>query len=245
MPMADTVILDAPDEASQAEFQELLSSLATELISVIIYGEEFEERSISPWLDGMRQCFTSASSIVRELAVSNSAIEHSVHGELTELAELLDQAGGYRLHSEAWPGFTSVVQQALEKAKTIKANRIDSVQLSDELLAEVRSAIQTTSRKLDRLSNRAEHLAEQGRWEEVQEESSGFGQTLLRLSHYNVNSIKPGLIAELSTVGRDLHLIETITIYCDGGRSVNAIVERVCNGARALSTLSASIRPSN
>ena len=232
-----TDILHAPDKAEAEALQQLLSALASELISVVILGTEFEQRSINPWLDSLRFQFQSTADTLRQLAAADTAIKHSMVAELEELATVLDEAGNIPLDTGTWPHFAASVQTAVEKSTTMKQARIDGVPLSEESLTEVRATLTSTQRKLAGLAARAEDMANQGRIDDLQSEPSQLGHTLLRVGHYNIDAIQPGLGDKVREIGRDLHLIETMPVYCDGGRSVQAIVDRIRKDAGELTEL--------
>jgi len=71
-------------------------------------------------------------------------------------------------------------------------------------VATQRESINTTQRKLAGLAARAEDMANQGRLDDVQSEPSQLGHTLLRVGHYNIDAIQPGLGQKLRQIGRDL-----------------------------------------
>jgi hypothetical protein len=234
-------ILHAPDKGEAEALQQLLSTLATELISVIILGTEFEQRSINPWLDSLRFQFQSTADTLRQLATTDTAIKHSMNVEQEELAQVLDEAGNIPLDTGTWPHFESLVQQAVEKANAMKQARIDGVPLSEDSLMDVRATLTTTQRKLAGLAARAEDMANQGRIDDLQSEPSQLGHTLLRVGHYDIDAIRPGLGQRVREIGRDLHLIETMQVFCDGGRSVQAIVDRIRKDASDLTELMDSL----
>jgi hypothetical protein len=84
-------------------------------------------------------------------------------------------------------------------------------------------------------------MSMEGRWEEVQQQAAEYGYLLLQMSHHKVDSILPDLSIRLRNLGRDLHLVETLLVYCDGGRSVQRIVERVQQASRGLSELAKEV----
>lgn len=232
-----TDILHAPDRAEAEALQRLLSSLAPELISVIILGGELEDRRINPWMDSLRFQFQATSEALRQLATGEAAVRHSMATELEELAAALDEAANLRMHLGSWPEFQGLVNKAVEKATAIKQARIDGVPLSEESLAEVQNTLTATQRKLVGLAARAEDMANQGRLDDLQSEPSQLGHTLLRVGHYGIDAIRPGLAVKVRGIGRDLHLIETMQVLCDGGRSVRAIVDRIRKNAGELTEL--------
>lgn len=157
--------------------------------------------------------------------------------ELEELAQVLDDASNISLNACTWPHFEELVQRAVEKATAMKQVRIDGVPLSEESLAGVRDTLTTMQRKLAGLATRAEDMANQGRIGDLQSEPSQIGDTLLRMGHYNIDAIQPCLAQRVRENGRDLHLIEMMPTYCDGGRSVQAIVDRIRKDAGELAEL--------
>jgi hypothetical protein len=68
-------------------------------------------------------------------------------------------------------------------------------------------------------------------------EPSSLGHTLLRVGHFKIDRMKPGLGEAVRKLGRELHLIETAQIFCDGGASVQAIVERIRSASETLTKL--------
>lgn len=230
-------ILHAPDKEETKAIQQLLSTLASELISVIILCDELERRQINPWLDSLRSQFGSTADSLRHMAASDTAIRQSMTTELEELATVLDEAANLRMHSGSWPQFQGLVKAVYDKATAIKQNRIDNVPLSEESLTEIKCTVNTTQRKLAGLAARAQDMMNQGRLDDLQGEPSQYGYTLLRVSYYNIDVIQPSLSEKVREVGRDLHLIETMRVYCDGGRSVRAIVERIKKNSDELTSL--------
>ena len=234
-------ILHAPDREAQETLQNFLSSLASELILVLIFGGEFEQRRINPWLDSARFQFQSSADSLRDIALTDVAKEQFLDSDLEALADFLDSAANLTLTSSSWPQLSSLVEQAVDKAEKIKAVHIDSVPLSDDSLQEVHSALEGTRRKLDKVASRAESLVKQGRFDDVQGEASELGQSILQIGHYSVDCIQSGLGQKLREIGRDLHLVETMQVYMDGGRSVSAIVERIQKGHQAFDALIESL----
>lgn len=220
-------ILHAPDLEAEEKLQAFLSPLASELILVLIFGEEFEYRNLNPWLDSARFQFQSSADSLRELALADVAKDRSLESELDALAELLDSAAHLPLSSTSWPELSSLINQAVDKAKAIKADQIDSVSIADESVLKVRLTLQDAHKKLDKLASRAEKLVNQGRFEDAQEEASQLGLTILRIGYFNVDCIQSGLGNKLREIGKDLHLVETLRVSHFGDYSSLKIVERI------------------
>jgi hypothetical protein len=70
-------------------------------------------------------------------------------------------------------------------------------------------------------------MIERDRLEELQFDASGIGYLLSRLSLYNIDQIFHDLKEKLYHIGKELHLVETMRIYMDGGRLLRAVQERI------------------
>ncbi|GAH12527.1 unnamed protein product, partial [marine sediment metagenome] len=53
-------------------------------------------------------------------------------------------------------------------------------------------------------------------------------------------SLQDGIDKKLQAIGRGLHLVETMRICLDGGRSLNAIIEKVKNYSSELNQIFSS-----
>jgi len=211
-----------------------LSNLARILVDVLIYGDEVDDRSMNPWLDMWRAQFHQAAFDLRELGSQDIASKNNLSRDLFELADALDNVSSFHLYMGCWPEFSALINRAIELAKIIKIRNIDPIPISEASLNEVRQTIPSESRKLRNLVDRAEDMVRKGRLEEFQTLTSNIGLTLLRTSYYNIESLQVGINDKLRTIGKNLHLIETIRIYLDGGQSIRAIIERVTKLASEL-----------
>jgi hypothetical protein len=193
----------------------------------LIYADQVNERNVNPWLDQWRSTFGYAAEELRELAAHEIAVTDNLEDELRDTANALDSVANLRLTLGCGPELNRLVDEAKEKLQAIKERRLDSISLSQDSLIYIRESIISTGRKLRDLAGRAHDLIESGRIEELQENASEFGHNLLRVSKYDISSLGDNIKEDLIAVGRSLHLIETVTIYMDGGASLRAIQERV------------------
>ncbi len=230
-------ILHAPDKNEAEKLQALLSGLAPELIEILIAGEELEQRSVDPWLDAMRSGFSYRANVLRHTATTEVAIRQGLQADLDALADTLDEAATLQLHMGNWEELEGLIRRAVEQAASLKQARIDGVPLSDASLNHVHENLVTTQRKLAGLAGRAEGMAERGRIDDLQRESSEFGHLILRIGYFQIDVINPGLGEALRRVGRELHLTETMEIYMDGGVTVKAIVDRIKSSSEELTEL--------
>lgn len=218
----------------------LISEIAMVIVDVLIYADEADERNINPWLEMWRAQFQQGAAELRELAIRDIAIEQGMSDELNELAQALDEVATFRMYLGCWEKLSVSVKQVYKLASLIKDRRIDSLPLSKASLEGIKQTIVSSSRSLSSLADRAEQMVEQGRIEEFQTDASDVGHILLRASQYNISSLQDGIDKKLQAIGRGLHLVETMRICLDGGRSLNAIIEKVKNYSSKLNQIFSS-----
>ena len=199
------------------------SELATVVGDTLIYADQAHERNVNPWLDQWRSIFASAAEELRELAAHEIAVKDKLEDELRDTASALDRVANLRLAIGCGPELDKLSNEAKEKLQSIKKSKLGSIALSHDSLIYIRDSIVTTGRKLRDLAERAHDLIESGRVEELQENASEYGHNLLRVAKYHIDSLSDNDQECLINVGRSLHLVETITIYMDGGASLRAI----------------------
>jgi hypothetical protein len=66
-----------------------------------------------------------------------------------------------------------------------------------------------------------------GRIDELQQEASTLGYELLQYSFYNLDAIFGDQQDRISEIGHNLHKVETMEVYLDGGKSIRAILEKL------------------
>jgi len=209
-------------------FSQLLSELSSVIIEILIYGEEAEQRDCNPWLDMWRSQFAQAASDLRDIAVNDFAIQKGLSDKLSELADILEGVASVTLTMGMWNDLKDNTTKAVEKATMIRALWIDTKALSEASLMQVKKVIIESARKLSNLCIRAKDGDYVWRnADSFQAEVSEIGYSLLRISYYNLDGIKENLGWELQTVARNLHLVETIRLYLDGGNSIRRLVEQV------------------
>ena len=230
-------------EPEENPYGMFVSRLASLLVGVLIFGEEATDRArmVNPWLDMWRAQFQQTATELRAIAIRDIAIEHGVSAQLDDLAQSLDTVAKFRLHSGCVPELAALIQEAMAKAQKVREEIIDPVPVSPASLDHAKETIILQSRRLSGLLERAVEMLQDGRFEEVQAEVGEIGYILLRASYYNVDSLRDGLSKELRDVGRDLHLVETMQVYMDGGASVQAICNRVKQGCTYLNKIVASL----
>lgn len=230
--------LNKIDIGKDEDGDELRSNFYSELARIIgdtlIYADQVDQRNVNPWLDQWRSAFGYAAEELRDLAAQDLAVEDGLDTELREAASTLDEVAKFRLTFGCGPELGKLVSAANDNLRSIKKNRIDSIKLRNDSLIHIRETIITTARKLSDLVARSHDLVELGNIEELQEDASELGYDLLQVAKYNIDDLGNSIKESLIEVGRSLHLVETITIYMDGGASVRAIEERVRQSSKDL-----------
>ena len=216
----------APTQAN-GEASEFLSRLASVLIEVIIYGEESGERQFNPWLDLWRAQYERDAAELRELAASDEAARLSITRNLSELASALDEVAHFRLYLGAGDELSRRTGAALDQARRLKIDLIDLHPLNDRSLDQARRSVVGAIRRLADLVERMQSVVDDGRIEEVQAEASRVGLALLQVGHYPIDRLGEGLAQSLRSIGRELHLVEAMQFYMDGGHSVSLILHTI------------------
>lgn len=227
--------------ASESEPDEkgaFYSRIARSLVEVLVYAEQFEERQVNPWLDMWRSEFSYLASELRELAAEQFAVSDDISEELTEIAYSLDETANMRLYLGGGDDLASATKNAAEKSRRF-LNRHINVPINDESLQHVKATIGASNRKLKELVERAEAMINSGRTEELQSEAADLGHELLRLSYYNIDALGVEVRDSLKSIGTKLHLTETMRLYMDGGRSMQAVVDRIAACSEQLDALAA------
>lgn len=228
------------EREDQDPLTHLISEIATVIVDVLIYADEADERNVNPWLEMWRTQFQQGAAELRELAIRDTAIEQEMSDELNELAQALDEVATFRMYLGCWEKLSALIRRVYELASSIKHRRIDPVPLSEASLGGIKQTIVSSGRSLSSLADRAEQMVEQGRIEEFQAKASAVGHILLRASQYKISSLQDGIDKKLQAIGRGLHLVETMRICLDGGRSLNAIIEKVKNYSSELNQIFSS-----
>ncbi|MCU7853905.1 MAG: ATP-binding protein [Candidatus Thiodiazotropha sp. (ex Monitilora ramsayi)] len=224
---------DEVDKKSQ-----FYTDLARVLADVLAVVDEADERQVNPWLDMWRSEFSYAATELRDMAVSSFVDSEALVSGLHELADKLDDVANMKLYLGSGADLLKGVEEVGVIAQTIMDNNIGNMALSEESLDQVRELIRATALKLKDLHARSATMVEAGRIEELQSQASEFARPLTRASYYNIDVLGDGIKQELNRIARTLHLTETMRLYMDGGRSENAVIDRIDECATQLTLIS-------
>ncbi len=230
-------------ETERDPCDELAIELAPLVTDIIIYGDEIAERRFNPWLDMVLAQFRQGETELREMAAQSVARDCGISEQLERLANPLDRAASHRFHlgAESWTEFTSHVTEALSMARALKEQTIDPILQGELSEGQIAEEIRTCHRRLDNLVGRFEMMADQARTDEAQSEASEIGHGLLRAAHYGSHLLESAVGSRLTELARDLHLVETAQLFMDGGRSMQALCDRVFKANTGLAALLAEL----
>lgn len=218
------------------------SNLAKILGETIIYADQAGDRMINPWLEQWRSAFSYAAAELRNLSAQDIAIDENISDELKEVASSLEEVAYLRLTLGRGSMLNELIDKAKEKIISLKQDKIDSIKLSDDSKKQVKDIIITTARKLVELVNRSNNLVEAGKIENLQTEASELGYQLLRISQYKIDEFGDSFKENLISIGRKLHLVETMQLYMDGGNSLQAILDKISELNNSLTQLVAQMK---
>jgi len=216
----------------------MYSELARILISILIYEDEMRERNVNPWLEMWRTDFRYAASEIRDLSVRDELANENFTEDLKALADALDEVGTFRMYIGCGPELDRITHNALNIARQIKEERIDPIPLGKGSKEKLEGIIISSSRKLNGLVSRVDTMIESGRIEEFQFEASDIGRNLLEVTYYKTDYLDEGFVQELRLISRELHLVETMRLYIDGGKSLQAVKDKVLACSKGLESLS-------
>jgi ATP-dependent DNA helicase RecG len=220
-PTATASIEETPDRRTQ-----FLADLMRNLYSVVIFGEELDQRMVNPWLDGMRAQFGNAASRLREAATQEIAQHEKLDVSLLEAAEAFDHFARLRSHL----GSSGELEQSANAAVTQANNLLKRIE--PEITAHVSpkqlvDQLRVLRRQLALLATQADKAPTSGSIEDLQTRAAELGLKILNIAQYGVNRLAPDLRSHLVKAGHQLHLSETERLYLDGGASMTMIIDNV------------------
>jgi len=231
-----------PLESRKAEESVFLSNLWGVLLPILILGEELDQRALNPWRDLLVASFGSAADELRQLAATQTAVELGLPEKIEELATHAEQVSTHvhTLGKESWDTFSGHVEAATEKAKELKKTTIAPSLCSHLVLEGSKELLIEQLRRLRNLQSRAESILQEGRINHLLEEASEIGYSVLLASHEFVAG-DVDVQKRLLQIGHDLHTLQTIRIYLDGGRSVRQVIEKVSTLTELLASLAENL----
>lgn len=224
--------------------QVFLQGLFVMFAEITSWYEEADLRQVNPWLDTLRYLYGGYANSMREMTHDHIAKELEIVELLGMLADALDGVSHLRMHFGAWPDYLAKheeVKQLIDDIVTaIKDQGVDLTLDRTSIIP----LLQSHYDRLQVLSDRAHALIEQNRREELQREAADFGRRILTVVCHPLLDGDSDF-ARLKTLGHRLTMTETLTIYMDGGASLQKLEDEIVSATRELGAFldSAGQRP--
>lgn len=203
-----------------------LSALADVLASVRRWSDtDSEMRSLKPWVDEWSADTEIYASKLRDLSVSDWALENRLNERLEAMAEKLDQVAQFRHYLGGGGSFDEVCNSAGFVAAELMRELIDPVKVSEETQREVLEAVAKLARKLAQMWDRAGKEIFDGRVEKAQTETYGIGQQIAKWTYFRLSLLPENTLLDLRRIGLGLLQLESMRVYMDGGASLQRIVD--------------------
>ena len=226
-------------QQDEDEKVQLLSSPAQTVIDILIFGNEFEERCVNPWLGLLRNQLGSGGNELRNFATEDIAISEGLDGRLRSIADKLDSVVSHQLAmgDDSLKILSKYVSDAVAEVKELKTEIIDPVRLSDHSERVVINQIQKSARDLADLDCRANAMVQSARIDDLEETASDIGYSLLRASHFQLPGLGKEFVCKLQAIGHDLHLLEMGRHYKCTWQSIQQMLDRIHDLNNNLHTL--------
>lgn len=210
-----SAILSATDPA----LTKFISEMVEKLILVIIFGGEVEDRPIKPGSEVLRSIFGGVAGDLRAMACQEPATRLALNQRLDDSASAIEEA----IHFTRYMGrenhdqYVGLVRKAVELATALKKEFVDDRALSRDNLTAIHRRLYEMRRQLDNLVSRLPtQFRRPGGLEEAYETANSLGLDLCRYGQFDLDPIQPGLSAQLSEIGRNLHLVGVTLEYAGG-----------------------------
>ena len=203
-----------------------LSALADVLANVRRWSDtDSEMRSLKPWIEDWSADAEVYASKLRDLSVSDWAIESHVNERLEATAEKLDEVAQFRHYLGEGENFNDVCNSAGFAAAELMRDLVDPIEVSDETQRKVLEAIAKLARKLTQMWDRANKEIFDGRVEKAQQETYGIGQQIATWTYFRLSVVPESTLADLRRIGLSLLQLVSMRVYMDGGASLQRIVD--------------------
>jgi hypothetical protein len=203
-----------------------LSALADVLANVRRWSDtDADMRSLKPWVDEWSADAETYASKLRDLSVTDWAIDSHVDERLEAIAEKLDEVAQFRHYIGGGGSFDDVCSAAGFAAAELMRELVDPVEISQETQREVLEAVAKLARKLAQMWERAGKEIFDGRVEKAQQETYGIGQQIAKWTYFRLSLLPESTLLDLRRIGLGLLQLVSMKVYMDGGASLQRIVD--------------------
>jgi ATP-dependent DNA helicase RecG len=196
------------------------SGLANMLVTTMRWCDvDIRLRSLKPWLDDRTFFAKHTASSLRELAADEFALKNDLVEQLKNIANALDSVPNFTHAFGRGGDFEETCAHARKAAQSLFDTFVRPIPLSNKSTLETKSTILKTIRLLIDEWDRAERAPFSGAVEGAQTQSGIYGRRLMDLSYYPLDFLSEPAALKLRKLGSDFILLETQTMYGDGGAS--------------------------
>ena len=219
-----------------------LSGLASILVEILIAADEFPARSMAPWVDYLQSDCERWAESLRDLVHEHLQGKDHLSAEIRALEAQCDElASILRVRSTStWPQLEERMPKLGASAAAMKTRLVDVVPFSDASQREATSTIVLSARKARDLVSRIDRLAG-FRSDDLKDEASDIGERILRVSMYSLPFLSSEDATALRKAGRDLHLVETVQLYLDGGASLKGLADQIVAATERIESVAAKL----
>lgn len=203
-----------------------LSALAAVLVNIRRWCDtDPDMRSLKPWTDEWSANAGAYAATLRDIAISDWAIENHADERLEVMADQLDEIEQFQHFIGGGGDFDEVCETAGATAAELMRDLIDPVGISKDTQREVLGAIAKQARKLTQMWSRAGKDIFDGRVERAQKETYDIGKQIATWSYFPISIVPENMLSNLRRIGLGLVHLVALRIYMDGGASLQHIVD--------------------
>ena len=212
--------------ADQVKTPPELSELAEVLANVQRWIDtDAEMRGLKPWVDEWSADATLYASSLRDLSISDWAMELQIEERLEDLADKLDEVAQFRHRIGGGRNFDDVCNAAGTAAAELMRDLVDPVEVSEETQRQALDAVALHARKLTQMWTRAGKQIFDGRVEKTQNETYDIGKRIATASYLQLSLVTESVRLDLRRIGLGLLQLVAMRVYMDGGASLQHIVD--------------------
>lgn len=214
------------------------------LIEITIATDEFDKRvRDGNWITPFGDFCQGWADRLRDMIAESLEDEEPVAQTLQRLVEPCDGVVAITRHlgSGNFSRLTELVAELHTIAADTKAELIDPRAVDPVELENRRAELKALRRKATDLVRRMSNLVQTHRIDDLKQEASQIGEALLFLTHRPLPELSASAVVSLRRSATRLHLADTHRLYCDGGKSMRALADRITEATARIETVLAAL----
>lgn len=203
-----------------------LPKITVALMPVIVLSAQVGERLVDPWFSSWRAQFNYSVVALRDLIADNE-LSNEMSAELERLSQRVEEVVEFRTYIGSGPKLRTLVSEVSTEAIDYWDRYLGPVLALQYDRQTAEPGIAKCLRILDSLGSRAHKMLFSGQSDEFLAEVAEVGQTLLKIALLHLRATEPDFYLRLAELAQSLHLVETRTLYMDGGQSQEQLMQWV------------------